>query len=55
MHLLFRLSLIPFTTGWMGENQFAELAAALYGVSMLMPVGPSPGAIHRRAGQRHIT
>ena len=37
MHLLFWLSLIPFTTGWMGENNFAELPAALYGVSMLMP------------------
>lgn len=37
MHLLFWLSLIPFTTGWMGENEFAELPTALYGVSMLMP------------------
>ncbi len=37
MHLLFWLSLIPFTTGWMGENDFAELPAAVYGVSMLMP------------------
>jgi uncharacterized membrane protein len=37
MHLLFWLSLIPFTTGWMGENGFAELPVALYGVSMLMP------------------
>jgi uncharacterized membrane protein len=37
MHLLFWLSLIPFTAGWMGENDFAELPAALYGVSMLMP------------------
>jgi len=36
-HLLFWLSLIPFTTGWMGENEFAELPVALYGVSMLMP------------------
>jgi uncharacterized membrane protein len=36
-HLLFWLSLIPFTTGWMGENGFAELPVALYGVSMLMP------------------
>jgi uncharacterized membrane protein len=36
-HLLFWLSLIPFTTGWMGQNQFAELPVALYGVSMLMP------------------
>jgi uncharacterized membrane protein len=37
MHLLFWLSLIPFTSGWMGENQFARLPVALYGVSMLMP------------------
>jgi uncharacterized membrane protein len=37
MHLLFWLSLIPFTAGWMGENNFAELPAAIYGVSMLMP------------------
>jgi|ERR1019366_1222280 uncharacterized membrane protein len=37
MHLLFWLSLIPFSTGWMGENNFAELPAAIYGVSMLMP------------------
>ena len=37
MHLLFWLSLIPFATGWMGENNFAELPAAVYGVSMLMP------------------
>jgi len=31
------LSLIPFSTGWLGENNFAELPAAIYGVSMLMP------------------
>jgi uncharacterized membrane protein len=37
MHLLFWLSLIPFTTGWMGTNNFAELPVAIYGVSMLMP------------------
>jgi len=37
MHLLFWLSLIPFATGWMGENDFAELPVAVYGVSMLMP------------------
>jgi uncharacterized membrane protein len=37
MHLLFWLSLIPFTAGWMGENNFAELPVAVYGVSMLMP------------------
>ena len=37
MHLLFWLSLVPFTTGWMGENHFAPLPTALYGVSLLMP------------------
>ena len=36
-HLLFWLSLIPFTTGWMGENDFARLPTAVYGVSLLMP------------------
>jgi uncharacterized membrane protein len=36
LHLLFWLSLVPFVTGWMGENHFAAAAAALYGVVMLM-------------------
>lgn len=36
-HLLFWLSLIPFATGWMGENHFARLPVALYGVALLMP------------------
>ena len=36
LHLLFWLSLIPFTTGWMGENHFAPLPTALYGVVLLM-------------------
>ncbi len=36
LHLLFWLSLIPFTTGWMGENHFASAPAALYGVTLLM-------------------
>jgi len=36
LHLLFWLSLIPFTTGWMGENHFAKLPAAAYGVVLLM-------------------
>jgi uncharacterized membrane protein len=35
MHLLFWLSLFPFTTGWMGENHFAELPVALYGTNLL--------------------
>jgi uncharacterized membrane protein len=36
-NLLFWLSLVPFTTGWMGENHFAPLPTAVYGVSLLMP------------------
>ena len=35
LHLLFWLSLIPFVTGWMGENHFAALPVALYGTVML--------------------
>ena len=37
MHLLFWLSLTPFATGWMGENNFAPLPTAIYGVALLMP------------------
>jgi uncharacterized membrane protein len=37
MHLLFWLSLVPFTTGWMSETHFASAPTALYGVSLLMP------------------
>lgn len=36
LHVLFWLSLIPFVTGWMGENHFAALPSALYGVVLLM-------------------
>jgi uncharacterized membrane protein len=36
LHLLFWLSLIPFTTGWMGENHFAEAPVALYGLVLLL-------------------
>ena len=32
LHLLFWLSLIPFATGWMGENNFATVPVALYGI-----------------------
>jgi uncharacterized membrane protein len=35
MHLLFWLSLIPFVTGWMGENHFANLPSAVYGAVLL--------------------
>jgi uncharacterized membrane protein len=36
LHLLFWLSLLPFVTGWMGENHFAPLPSALYGIVLLM-------------------
>lgn len=36
MHLLFWLSLIPFTTAWMGENHFKSMPMALYGMVLLM-------------------
>jgi len=36
LHLLFWLSLMPFTTGWMGENHFAPLPVALYGADLFM-------------------
>ena len=36
LHLMFWLSLIPFTTGWMGENHFAPAPSALYGIVLLM-------------------
>ncbi len=36
LHLLFWLSLIPFVTGWMGENHFATWPVAIYGMNLLM-------------------
>jgi len=36
LHLLFWLSLVPFATGWMGENHFDALPVALYGVVLLL-------------------
>lgn len=35
LHLLFWLSLVPFVTAWMGENNFAAWPAALYGMVLL--------------------
>jgi len=61
LHLLFWLSLIPFATGWMGENHFAAMPAALYGVVLLMAAiayyilqqliiaSQGPGSILKRA------
>ncbi len=36
LHLMFWLSLVPFTTGWMGENHFAPVPTAIYGAVLLM-------------------
>jgi len=36
LHLLFWQSLVPFVTGWMGQNHFAAAPTALYGLVMLM-------------------
>ncbi|HAO05142.1 MAG: DUF1211 domain-containing protein [Chitinophagaceae bacterium] len=36
LSLLFMLSLIPFTTAWMGENHFAQNPVALYGINLLL-------------------
>ena len=36
LHLLFWLSLMPFATGWMGENHFAAVPTALYAAVLLM-------------------
>jgi uncharacterized membrane protein len=61
LHLLFWLSLIPFATGWMGENHFAALPSALYGFVLLMAAlaywllqqliikSQGPGSILKRA------
>ena len=37
LHLLFWLSLIPFATAWMGENRFAPVPTAAYGIALVMP------------------
>lgn len=36
IHLLFWLSLLPFATGWMGENHFAQWPVVIYGIVLLM-------------------
>lgn len=47
LHLLFWLSLVPFVTGWMGENRFAAVPTALYGAVLLL--GAMAYAILQRA------
>jgi uncharacterized membrane protein len=36
LHLLFWLSLVPFSTAWMGENHFAKVPTAAYGIVLLL-------------------
>lgn len=36
LHLLFWLSLVPFVTGWMTENEFASFPTAMYGLALLL-------------------
>jgi len=36
LHLLFWLSLVPFTTAWMGENHFDSWPVAVYGIVLLL-------------------
>jgi uncharacterized membrane protein len=36
LHLLFWLSLVPFTTAWMGEHEFAPVPTAVYGIVLVM-------------------
>lgn len=57
MHLLFWLSLIPFATGWMGENPFSRDPVMLYGIILLMAAIAYfilQGAIIRQQGKGGI-
>jgi len=66
LHLLFWLSLIPFVTGWMGENNFAPAPTALYGAVLLLAalayfnlqrtiiVRQGPGSLLKRAVGRDL-
>jgi len=57
LHLLFWLSLVPFTTAWLGENQFAATPAAGYGVVLLAAALAYYGlqtAIIRDQGSRSV-
>jgi len=52
LYLLFWLSLIPFVTGWMGENHFEPGPTALYGVVLLM-AGAAYTLLQRAIVARH--
>jgi uncharacterized membrane protein len=51
-HLLFWLSLVPFTTGYMGENHLAPLAVAVYGIVMFFS-GCAFDLLRRAIAQQH--
>jgi len=46
LHLLFWISLMPLSTGWMGENHFAPLPVALYGIDLAMAAVAYFGLAH---------
>jgi len=52
LHLLFWLSLVPFVTGWMGENHFEAGPNALYGFVLLM-AGTAYSILQRAIVARH--
>lgn len=52
LHLLFWLSLIPFVTGWMGENHFSTLPVAAYGVVLFMCSAAFKILVHCLSSQR---
>jgi uncharacterized membrane protein len=52
LHLLFWLSLIPFVTGWLGENALAATPVAVYGVVLLM-AGVAYTVLQRTLVARH--
>jgi uncharacterized membrane protein len=53
MHLLFWLSLIPFGSGWMGENNFAPLPVIVYGTILLMSAVAYYILVHSLASLRN--
>jgi hypothetical protein len=50
-HLLFWLSLIPFSTAWLGEHAFEPVPTALYGVSLFMPADHAKGDYSQPGGR----
>jgi uncharacterized membrane protein len=57
LHLLFWLSLVPFVTGWMGENSFARTPTEAYGIVLLaaaVSYYALQGAIIRSQGENSL-